>query len=167
MAQEKEDTKQQAELADFINTLYKVIDCLNEVGDVDGMPGLPRLEQSQAAIVKMRALMDAYVARHADADPRGEGVGSPGAVSIGPGPYRSTLVSATTGTAMYVSESEFESEKDAIENAIAEAKRRNMKVDPDMTRHWITEDGAGHLIDFGSHAVYACIVAAGGTRDDN
>ena len=103
------------------------------------------------------------VSSHLDKEPGGPSAVDP--MAIGPGPYVASLVKAKDGSTLFVAPEEYHTVESAVQAALDEAKKRGMGmlVDTGLARHWVT-DRKEHIVDFGSHSIYACVVSAGGEK---
>lgn len=77
---------------------------------------------------------------------------------IGPGPYTVSIVRSTDGGVLCTAGQTYEKEAEAVQAALGMARTANQHVDPDCIRHWTTSKKE-HMIDFGSHTVYARITS--------
>lgn len=106
-------------------------------------------------------ILNDMISRHLDKEPGGPSAVDP--MAIGPGPYVASLVRASDGGTLFVAPDEYHTVASAVHAALDEAKKRGMPVDPDLARHWITNKKE-HIVDFGSHSIYACVVSAGSEK---
>ena len=110
---------------------------------------------------ELAAILNDIVSGHIGEEHGETSAGDP--MEIGPGPYVASLVRAVDGGTLFVAPGEYPTIASAVRAALDEAKKRGMPVDADLTRHWVTERKE-HMIDFGSHSIYACVVSAGGEK---
>jgi len=110
---------------------------------------------------EIAAILNDMVSSHVDKEHGVPSAGDP--MEIGPGPYVASLVRATDGGTLFVAPDEYHTVASAVHAALDEAQKRGMPVDTDLARHWITKKKE-HIVDFGSHSIYACVVSAGGEK---
>lgn len=153
-----------------VEAFKRVLDALSEVDDVVGRPGEPCPVASQAAVKRIRRIVQGVEAALCGKEaPQPDPAKQPEEAkhvamqetdmlpSVGPAPYCASLVRARNGV-LCKDIGEFDSEQDAVEAILLGAARNGLPVDRLCVRHWVTSKNE-HIVDFGSHSVYGRIIS--------